>query len=73
MASKNIKKWRIIKEEHLPILIDFLKSLKTYKNPPTELHRMHAYFLVDNVVIYDQKLSNINISGLFDLLTSSPA
>jgi len=68
---KNIKVYRIVKEEDLPILIDFLKILKTYKNPPTELHRMHAYFLVDNVVIYDQKPSNIDISGLFGLVKQS--
>jgi len=64
---KNIKVFRIMNETHIPSLLKILHALKTYKKPPTELSKMDSYFLMNKVLVYGANISNIDISGLFDL------
>ena len=66
-AVKNIKVFRIMDEDHIPSLLKILSVLKTYKKPPTELYKMDSYFLMNKVLVYGTNISEIDISGLFDL------
>jgi len=66
-AVKNIKVFRIMNEDHIPSLVKILSVLKTYKKPPTELYKMDSYFLMNKVLVYGTNISEIDISGLFDL------
>ena len=66
-AVKNIKVFRIMNEDHIPSLLKILSVLKTYKKPPTELYKMDSYFLMNKVLVYGTNISEIDISGLFDL------
>jgi len=68
-AVKNIKVIRIMNEDHIPSLLKILQVLKTYKKLPNELDKMDSYFLMNRVIVHGSNLSNIDISGLFDLKT----